>query len=588
MRILVYPALKEKEGSGHLRRSLMLIKELGDDAQLLYDETDSRRDNFLRSLGFLPGDPRVRRRLEAGDAWDLIALDRRETAREEIATLEKLGCVVGLDEGGALRSTLPFLIDTLPGGLARHPPNVRAIQLPAYPAAKKEKKKLSFREVLVSFGGEDAAHLSERLLELLLSGDFGFQSITVVEGPLFGSRSWPPGVKVLCSPHQLVDLIPDYDLVFCSFGLTCFEALAAKVPVILLNPRAQHHRLSRSMNLPEIGVGSPDAGKLRRLLARPDHLNSCLSLASELVASPEQRLPVLLPSLKPPRHLRCPLCGSERGPALARFPLRTYVRCRKCGLIYLLSFAPGREVYEKEYFFEEYRRQYGRTYLEDFPAIKRRAAGRLKQIGCLLTKGKLGEKRLLDVGGAYGAFQQAAEEAGYRTMGLDMSRESASYVREKLGMQCLQGDFETTTELAAESFDVLTMWFVIEHFRSPAAALKQAARLLRPGGVLAFSTPNGSGISARSNRKAFLQASPGDHYTVWSPSRVGQQLARFGFKVIATRMTGNHPERFPLPACLRAAAGPLLKTAGRVLRLGDTFEVYAVKTKAAGSIHVGG
>ena len=588
MRILVYPALKETEGSGHLRRSLMLIDELGDDAQLLYDEPDRSRDKLLRSLGFSTGSPRVRRRLEAGDAWDLIALDRRETAREEIERLEKLGCVVGLDEGGALRSTLPFLIDTLPGGLARHKPNVRAIQLPAYPQAGKEKNKLSFRKALVSFGGEDAAHLSERLLELLLRVDYGFHSITVVEGPLFGSRSWPPGVKVLRSPHQLVDLLPGYDLVFCSFGLTCFEALAAKVPVILFNPRDLHRRLSRSMNLPEIGVGSPNAGKLRRLLARPDHLNSCLGLAAELVASPEQRLPVLLRSLNPPRHIRCPLCGSEYGPALARFPRRTYVRCRNCGLIYLLSFAPGRDGYEKEYFFEEYRRQYGRTYLEDFPTIKRRAAGRLKRIGRLLADGKFGEKRLLDVGGAYGAFQQAAQEAGYSTMGLDISRESCSYVREKLGLQCLQGDFETTRKLAAERFDVLTMWFVIEHFRSLAGVLKQAARLLRTGGVFAFSTPNGSGISARINREAFLRASAGDHYTIWVPSRVKQQLARFGFKVVETRVTGHHPERFPLPAGLRAAAGPLLKTASRALRLGDTFEVYAVKTTTAGSIHAGG
>ena len=587
MKILIYPALKETEGSGHLRRALSLLPHLGEDARLLYDESESAgRDALITALGFAPDSPQVHRRLDT--AYDLIVLDRRATAPEDVERLYDRGCLVGLDEGGSSRARLPFLVDTLPGTTVRHAPNVRALQLPAYPESRRRNEALSFRNILISFGGEDAAHLSERMAAALLSGaDYGFHRITVVEGHLFGPRTWPEGVRVLRSPLRLVEQIPDYDLVFCSFGLTCFEALTAGVPVILLNPTVRHRRLSRRLDLPEIGVKSPRTGKLRRLLARPELFRELLVKAAGMFAPREESLDALIRSLFPPERTRCPLCGAGPSPALARFPRRTYVRCPLCGLVYLLSFARKRDDYDGEYFFSEYRRQYGRTYLEDFETIKTRSAGRLARIGRLLGPEPAVPRRLLDVGCAYGAFMQAAREAGYRTVGLDLGRESSRYVRETLGLECLHGDFEKTSLPEAERFDAVTMWFVIEHFQHTAEVLEKAAGLLKPGGIFAFSTPNGAGISARTGREKFLRGCPEDHYSLWFPARVGKQLKRFGLDVLDIRLTGHHPERFPLPGYIKAKTGFLLGAVSRIFGLGDTFEVYAVKQATVRSTHAG-
>lgn len=43
---------------------------------------------------------------------------------------------------------------------------------------------------------------------------------------------------------------------------------------------------------------------------------------------------------------------------------------------------------------------------------------------------------------------------------------------------------------AAGIFDVVTLWDVVEHLPCPEGALAEARRVLRPGGLLAFSTPN--------------------------------------------------------------------------------------------------
>ncbi|MBN1837940.1 MAG: class I SAM-dependent methyltransferase, partial [Spirochaetales bacterium] len=246
----------------------------------------------------------------------------------------------------------------------------------------------------------------------------------------------------------------------------------------------------------------------------------------------------------------------------------------------------GRRSYERSYFEEEYRRQYGRTYLEDFEAIKSAGRRRVSVIRRLLG-GRGG--RLLDVGCAYGPFLAAAREAGFQAEGLDVSAPAVEHVREVLKIPCRVGDFESGEEpWPPGSFDAVSMWYVAEHFREPGLALERAARLLRPGGVLALATPNGAGISGRRDREAFLRSSPADHRTIWSPRAGRRLMRRYGLRPAVTVITGHHPERFPWPGGVsRESASPgrrsllaLVGLASRTLGLGDTFELYAVRTEA--------
>jgi hypothetical protein len=119
------------------------------------------------------------------------------------------------------------------------------------------------------------------------------------------------------------------------------------------------------------------------------------------------------------------------------------------------------------------------------------------------------------------------------------------------------------------------MWYVIEHFTDVREALQTARVLLKQGGVFAFSTPSGGGISGRKNRGAFLEKSPADHWTIWDPRQVKQQLDRLGFEVKKIVVTGHHAERFP--QWTQFLGKTLLLKISKICKLGDTFEVYAVK-----------
>ena len=129
----------------------------------------------------------------------------------------------------------------------------------------------------------------------------------------------------------------------------------------------------------------------------------------------------------------------------------------------------------------------------------------------------------------------------------------------------------------ADQFDALTMWFVIEHFQNLDAVLKGASKLVKTGGIFAFSTPSASGVSARFSPQKFFLQSPADHFTLWEPSRAASILRRYGFRVVKIVYTGHHPERFPKLAKSRAKPTSfrfsLFSAVSHFFGLGDTFEV---------------
>ena len=190
----------------------------------------------------------------------------------------------------------------------------------------------------------------------------------------------------------------------------------------------------------------------------------------------------------------------------------------------------------------------------------------------------------MDIGCAYGPFLKAACEKGYNPFGTDISEDAIDYVKKELNFPATVAGFpniNTTDEFGHGEFDVVTMWYVIEHFKNLDTVLSKINSILKTGGIFAFSTPSGEGISALSNKEHFYRISPTDHYSVWEPSKANKILNKYGFKVVKIVSTGHHPERFPeikkSGAKKDSLQWKLVEKKSRIKKLGDTVEIYCRK-----------
>jgi hypothetical protein len=374
------PAGGRGEGMGHLVRCARLARRLGGGCAFHPGWLDEAALQTLRDLLGRTA-PAARPRIidpetERG-TWGIVLVDKRRTTRAELEGLGRLGTVACLDEGGEARRLAPYLVDALPRLSGAEAPNVASLSYLGLRAGATRPRRSRTRpaRVLVSFGGEDARDLTGAFLRATIRrGPVEARNVTVVAGPLFGSRSWPAGIRVLRGVHRLHTLFAKHDLLVTHFGIAALEALAAGVPAVLLNPTQYHRSLARASGIPEIGVRRPRLRRLRRLLSNPRELDAgAKGFRARLSASRQGTLAGHLATLAPAAS-GCPVCG-RTGTVIARFPLRTYRHCRGCGIDYLQSFAAAR-AYTRGYFFEEYRAQYGRTYLDDFEAIE--AVGRIR------------------------------------------------------------------------------------------------------------------------------------------------------------------------------------------------------------------
>ena len=344
------------------------------------------------------------------------------------------------------------------------------------------------------------------------------------------------------------------------------------------------------------------ASVFARLLAKPaflipETLREVLSpqIPEDGEGAFEKNIVSLLQDLSAAKRYSCPLCGKrgknadgkcgENGRSstvclpdkvIARDTVKTIRRCKNCGMLYIGFLRNAEKKYEASYFFEEYKKQYGKTYLEDFESVKKQGSRRMAIINKIANK-KGGEKiSLLDIGCAYGAFLSAASDSLCEVFGTDICSDAVSYVQNTLHFKAAVSafpDFKTDV-----LFDAVTMWFVIEHFANLDAVLRRVSELIKPGGIFAFSTPSASGISARFSKKRFFKQSPSDHFTLWELKRCVPVLKKYGFKVCKIISTGHHPERFPFIKI--AGDNRFALSLSKVFLLGDTCEVYCKKVGA--------
>ncbi len=125
--------------------------------------------------------------------------------------------------------------------------------------------------------------------------------------------------------------------------------------------------------------------------------------------------------------------------------------------------------------------------------------------------------KLLDIGAGTGEFLSVAKNDGWQTIGVEPSEKAKSIAINK-GVSFV----ERTTELENNSFDVISMWHVLEHVPDLDTQIKELKRLLKPSGTLIIAVPNFKSFDAKYYGKFWAAYDVPIHF--WHFSKTSIQL----------------------------------------------------------------
>lgn len=201
------------------------------------------------------------------------------------------------------------------------------------------------------------------------------------------------------------------------------------------------------------------------------------------------------------------------------------VRCRDCGLVFtnprptLKTLLAGYGACVDE------------TYLDESSS---RSINAHLSLNVIRRHAKSG--RLLEVGAATGCFLNAAR-ADFEVFGLEPSEWASKIARERFRLEVYCEPMDTD-RFPDGHFDVVAMIDVIEHLTDPLAALKRAARWLKPGGILYLVTPDVGSLSARVLRGSWWGLRPA-HVYYFDRERMRRMLQEAGLEVVVEKSFGR-------------------------------------------------
>lgn len=196
----------------------------------------------------------------------------------------------------------------------------------------------------------------------------------------------------------------------------------------------------------------------------------------------------------PTRHVSCVLCGQRNTAALNTFVLNGHrfftVRCHIDGMMWLDPQPTEdfyRQLYDRHYHIADgddpLLEQATLDVHSNEEALQRAAALRVDEIEQFVPGGKF-----LEVGFGSGHTLQEAQRRGWDIMGIELAQTCVDAVAAQ-GIPAVYADFPSYN-CPDGKFDGIGMYSVIEHAHDPAAYLRRAHALLKPGGVLVLRLPD--------------------------------------------------------------------------------------------------
>lgn len=235
-------------------------------------------------------------------------------------------------------------------------------------------------------------------------------------------------------------------------------------------------------------------------------------------------------------HNKCLLCSSENISLfirtadyfLSRENFNLY-RCADCGFLFTQDH-PGEEDICRYYESDEYL-SHSEIKSGFFSAVYRfsRRIMLRKKVKLISEISGLTKGSILDIGSGTGHFLEAMKESGWDVKGVEINENARNYSISAFGIDVLHPG--QLTNLKPETFNVITLWHVLEHFHDPFGYAREIQRLLKPGGTCIIALPNCASYDAAYYGSFWAAYDVPRHFWHFTPDTFKLFAEKSGFEI---------------------------------------------------------
>lgn len=238
--------------------------------------------------------------------------------------------------------------------------------------------------------------------------------------------------------------------------------------------------------------------------------------------------------LKKPSEFKCVLCGKNKGELFLTWKKKYELyACPNCGAVSANITLPPTlldDTYNTNVYYEKFKQEILRHF-----EYRKQTQGQ-ERYRYIVERLKLNPKkvRILDVGCGGGVFLSALKDQGVSAKGLEINPAQVRYCR-SIGLDV------TGTPLNEEkdkTYNVITMFDVLEHLSNPIETIRLVQRKLKPGGYLVAYTPNIHSLAYRLMSDKQNTLLPFEHFCFFNDRSFKYLARRTGFEVHTIEVKG--------------------------------------------------